>query len=153
MSTTAAAAPAPKLDEQICFALYSASRALTATYRELLAPLGLTYPQYLVMLALWEADGHEPVSVSQLGERLHLESGTLSPLLRRLEAQGLVVKTRAAGDERVVELTLTDQGRRMHGETTRIGQGICAATGLTTEALMVLQQQITSLAEHARAAL
>lgn len=145
--TTAAATPT--LDEQICFALYSASRALTARYRELLAPLGLTYPQYLVMLVLWEA---QPVSVSQLGERLHLDSGTLSPLLRRLEAAELITRTRTASDERVVEVHLTEQGRRMHGEAPRITEGICEATGLEPAAIQALQQQIASLAEHVRSA-
>lgn len=100
----------PRLDEQLCFALYSASRAMTAAYRPILAPMGLTYPQYLVMLVLWE-DGTS--TVSALGRRLDLDSGTLSPLLRRLEAAGYVQRERRVGDERVVDVHLTDSGSRL----------------------------------------
>ena len=97
----------PRLNRQLCFALYSASKAATAAYRPLLDELGLTYPQYLVMLVLWE---DEPRSVRELGEELGLDSGTLSPLLKRLESLGLVVRRRSAADERRVEVFLTDSG-------------------------------------------
>src|SRR3954469_24431887 len=97
------------LDKQLCFALYSASLAMTKLYKPMLAPLGLTYPQYLVMLVLWEADG---LSVSQLGQRLSLDSGTLTPLLKRLEALGHVERRRASDDERRVDLFLTPAGRK-----------------------------------------
>ena len=100
----------PRLDEQLCFALYSASRAVTAAYRPLLEELGLTYPQYLVLLVLWE---DEPCTVGHLGERLHLDSGTLSPLLKRLESAGLVRRQRSAADERRVDVTLTPEGRAL----------------------------------------
>src|SRR4051812_17354903 len=98
------------LDKQLCFALYSASLAMTKVYKPLLAPLGLTYPQYLVMLALWEDDAQ---SVSALGDRLALDSGTLTPLLKRLEAQGRLSRDRDADDERRVIVRLTLGGRQL----------------------------------------
>ena len=98
------------VDRQLCFALYSASRAMTAAYRPILTAMNLTYPQYLVMLVLWEEDR---VTVSRLGERLQLDSGTLSPLLKRLETNGFVRRERSAHDERLVDVTLTPAGRRL----------------------------------------
>jgi DNA-binding transcriptional ArsR family regulator len=95
------------LDNQLCFALYSASLAMTKLYKPLLDELGLTYPQYLAMLVLWERDG---LMVSELGERLSLDSGTLTPLLKRLEAAGLVARIRDVQDERRVHITLTPAG-------------------------------------------
>lgn len=141
---------APLLDEQICFALYSASRALTARYRELLEPLGVTYPQYLVLLVLWE-DG--PSTVSHLGDRLHLDSGTLSPLLRRLESVGHITRARTADDERVVEVSLTALGDELRDEAASIPVGICEATGLDPAALVALQRQIATVADNVRASL
>src|SRR5438128_924891 len=99
-----------QLDRQLCFALYSSSLAMTRIYKPLLAPLGLTYPQYLVMLVLWEADGP---SVSQLGQRLSLDSGTLTPLLKRLESLGHIERRRATDDERRVDIFLTPTGRKL----------------------------------------
>ncbi|MFY7864221.1 MarR family winged helix-turn-helix transcriptional regulator [Roseateles sp.] len=96
-----------KLDHQLCFALYASSLAMTKAYKPLLEPLGLTYPQYLVMLALWESDG---IGVSTLGARLSLDSGTLTPLLKRLELQGWIRRLRAKDDERRVEILLTPAG-------------------------------------------
>jgi len=96
-----------RLDDQLCFGLYSASRAVTSLYRVVLEDLGLTYPQYLVLLALWERDGRQ---VRELGADLHLDSGTLSPLLKRLEAAGLVRRERQADDERSVRVSLTEEG-------------------------------------------
>lgn len=102
------------LDNQICFALYAANRAVTARYRPLLAELGLTYPQYLVMLVLWEQDGSGIAPrVSDLGARLRLDSGTLTPLLKRLEEHQLVRRVRREDDERVVRIALTDEGRAL----------------------------------------
>src|SRR5215813_1878227 len=98
------------LDRHLCFALYSASRAMTAAYRPILTELNLTYPQYLVLLVLWEQGR---VTVGSLGERLQLDSGTLSPLLKRLEANGFVRRQRSSDDERVVEVVLTPAGRRL----------------------------------------
>src|SRR5438105_12628747 len=99
-----------RLDNQLCFALYSASLAMTKLYKPLLDPLGLTYPQYLAMLVLWERDG---ITVSELGERLQLDSGTLTPLLKRLESQGLLARERDRADERRVLLQLTPAGRAL----------------------------------------
>lgn len=107
----------PKLDEQLCFALYSASRAFTRAYAPLLTALGLTYPQYAVMLVLWERDD---LSVSELGTRLMLDSGTLTPLLKRLEAQGLVKRTRSEDDERVVRIRLTRAGEELRQKAAEI---------------------------------
>ena len=107
---TALPAPSVALDDQLCFALYAASRAVTARYRPMLDELGLTYPQYLVMMLLWETD-HQ--TVGQLGSRLALDSGTLSPLLKRLTAAGLVTRHRRVEDERSVSIALTDEGRAL----------------------------------------
>jgi DNA-binding MarR family transcriptional regulator len=146
------AAPSPAswlaLDQQLCFALYSASLAMTKLYKPLLAPLGLTYPQYLVMLVLWEGDG---VTVSQLGERLALDSGTLTPLLKRLETTGLVQRLRDAADERRVLLQLTAAGRRLKARAAAVPPAIASASGCElgelaslTARLQALRQQITS---------
>src|SRR6185436_2992941 len=99
-----------RLDNQVCFPLYAAARAIMQAYQPLLAKLGLTYPQYLVMMVLWEEDG---VSIKALGEKLYLDSGTLTPLLKRLQESGLLRRDRAAHDERVVELRLTAEGKRL----------------------------------------
>jgi MarR family transcriptional regulator, organic hydroperoxide resistance regulator len=120
-----------RLDAQLCFLLYAATRHVTQAYAPLLAPLGLTYPQYLVMLVLWEADGGPAVTVGQLGEPLHLDSGTLTPLLKRLQAAGLVQRARSAEDERVVELSLTAAGRRLRGRAEGIPAAMFCRTGLT----------------------
>lgn len=135
-------------EQQICFALYSASRSITGRYRTLLAPLGITYPQYLAMLVLWESDTS---TVSQLGERLQLDSGTLSPLLKRLEALGLVTRGRSVTDERVVEITLTPAGDAMRSHAPYIAEQICASTGLPLDELVDLQSQIAALAQRVRA--
>jgi DNA-binding MarR family transcriptional regulator len=145
MATTEQAAPG--LDDQICLALYTASRALTARYRSLLAPLGLTYPQYLAMVALWE-DG--PQSVARLGERLYLDSGTLSPLLRRLESTGLVSRTRSTDDERSVIVSLTERGNDLRSDAAGVPEAICLSTGLDVDTLVTLQKQIVALADSVR---
>ena len=100
----------PRLDDQLCFALYAASRAVVAAYQPVLSSLDITYPQYLVLMVLWEEDG---CRVTRLGERLELDSGTLSPLLKRLETRGLVERRRSETDERVVEIWLTAEGKRV----------------------------------------
>ena len=130
--------PALLLDNQVCFALYSASLAMTKLYKPLLDAIGLTYPQYLVMLVLWEQDGP---TVSELGERLFLDSGTLTPLLKRLETSGLVERQRDPQDERRVRITLTSQGRALRDQAVAIPQcvlqssqcSIAELTALTTE--------------------
>ena len=114
-----------QLDRQLCFALYSSSLAMTKLYKPMLAPLGLTYPQYLVMLVLWEADG---LSVSALGQRLSLDSGTLTPLLKRLEALGHVERRRATDDERRVDLFLTPAGRKLRAQALDIPEWLACAS-------------------------
>ncbi|MFO7689051.1 MAG: MarR family transcriptional regulator [Cryobacterium sp.] len=138
----------PVLDEQICFALYSASRALTAKYRDLLDPLGLTYPQYLVLLVLWETG---PITVTRLGDRLRLDSGTLSPLLRRMEAAGFLTRSRLPHDERSVQVALTPSGSVLRHEARHVTDLVCVATGLELDDLHSLREQITLLGEHIRA--
>lgn len=121
------------LDNQLCFLVARLHRALNDRYRPVLGALGLTYPQYLAMLALWE---QEPVSVGRLGERLRLDSGTLSPLLKRLEAAGLVTRTRSADDERSVAVGLTDAGRALRAEARDVPSwiGSCIAGSLDESA-------------------
>jgi DNA-binding MarR family transcriptional regulator len=134
---------APALDDRICFALYSASRAITAAYRPLLDALELTYPQYLVMLRLWDAG---PATVGTLGDQLQLDSGTLSPLLKRLESHGLISRRRRPEDERSVEIRLTAKGSRLRHRAATIPEHICAATGLELgdlDALVGQLQQVT----------
>jgi DNA-binding MarR family transcriptional regulator len=114
------------LDEQLCFALYSASRAMTRTYAPLLEPLGLTYPQYVVLLVLWERDG---VPVHEIGARLALDSGTLTPLLKRLERQGLVERRRGSDDERVVRIHLTAAGRALRARARKIPTDLACRAG------------------------
>jgi DNA-binding MarR family transcriptional regulator len=139
------------LDDQLCFALYTASRALTRTYAPLLEPLGLTYPQYLVLLALWERDG---VPVKQLGARLALDSGTLTPLLKRLEHQGLVERRRGEDDERIVRIHLTSAGRALRGKARRVPIELACRAGydLGTERsvrdLVRLRDELTALARR-----
>ncbi len=119
---------AVSLDQQLCFALYSASRAMTAAYRPVLAEMNLTYPQYLVLLVLWES---ERVTVGQLGERLHLDSGTLSPLLKRLQANGFVSRERSSADERLVDVTLTEAGRALERRAQCIPDRLFSSSGMT----------------------
>jgi len=116
------------LDEQLCFALYAASRAMTSCYRPMLDALDLTYPQYLVLLVLWER-GDSPVT--GIGQVLQLETGTLSPLLKRLEAAGLITRTRQAGDERSVLVSLTAAGRGLEARVAETQARVGAATGLS----------------------
>ncbi|AEG43219.1 MarR family winged helix-turn-helix transcriptional regulator [Isoptericola variabilis] len=124
------------LEAQVCFALSAASRAMVALYRPILEPLGLTHPQYLVMLGLWQdARAGRSTTVSGLASRLYLDPGTLSPLLKRLEQQGLVERRRAAADARVVELHLTDAGAALREEALAVPARVVEATGLSLEQL------------------
>ena len=134
--------PALLLDNQLCFALYSASLAMTKLYKPLLAELGLTYPQYLVLLALWEQDD---VIVSTLGERLFLDSGTLTPLLKRMEAAGLLVRTRSAQDERRVQISLTEVGRKLKARAARVPACVVSATHCPVPELMALTKEVQLL--------
>ncbi|WP_281255355.1 MarR family winged helix-turn-helix transcriptional regulator [Propionicimonas paludicola] len=130
------------LDRQLCFPLYAASRAVTARYGPLLSELGLTYPQYLVMLVLWE---QSPVSVGELGERLRLDSGTLSPLLKRLQAAGLVDRRRDVEDERRVLVALTPAGVSLRERARHVPAAIAAALGLDEDSYVQLQAQLSEL--------
>lgn len=133
------------LDHQLCFALYSASLAMTKVYKPLLEPVGLTYPQYLVMLVLWEADG---VTVGQVGERLALDSGTLTPLLKRLEANGLVQRLRDAADERRVLLQLTAAGRALRTRAATVPRSIASASGCSLNELASLTSRLQALRQQ-----
>lgn len=137
------------LDSQLCFSLYAASRAMTAAYAPLLAPLQLTYPQYLVMLVLWEADG---VSVKALGERLQLDSGTLTPLLKKLEQQGLVTRRRDDADARVVRIALTRRGAALRGKAQRIPERLVCQLGLSLPAVARLREELNGLTQTLREA-
>ncbi|RZL33259.1 MAG: MarR family transcriptional regulator [Rubrivivax sp.] len=161
-SSTASAALDPRakwlqLDRQLCFALYSSSLAMTKLYKPLLAPLGLTYPQYLVMLVLWEADdlGQKPaqhLSIGQLGQRLSLDSGTLTPLLKRLEALGHVERRRASDDERRVDLYLTSAGRKLRARAMDIPEQLACASACELDELVSLTQRLHELrAQFAKA--
>ena len=130
------------LDKQLCFALYSASLAMTKVYKPLLAPLGLTYPQYLVMLALWEEDAQ---SVSALGARLALDSGTLTPLLKRLQAQGELERERDSVDERRVIVRLTEAGRKLKVKARKVPPQIASATGCELAEIAALTRQLTEM--------
>jgi len=141
-STDAAADDWLKLDRQLCFALYSSSLAMTKLYKPLLAPLGLTYPQYLVMLALWETEG---VSVSALGQRLSLDSGTLTPLLKRLEAVELLQRRRAGDDERRVDIFLTSAGRKLKKQARNIPPELACAAACSIEELSSLTRRLHEL--------
>lgn len=138
-----------QLDNQLCFAVYSASLAMTRLYKPLLEELGLTYPQYLVMLALWEQDGP---TVSALGERLSLDSGTLTPLLKRLEANALVARVRDVADERRVHITLTAAGRKLKARAAKVPGCLLAATQCSVPELVQLTQQIQTLRDRIKAA-
>jgi DNA-binding MarR family transcriptional regulator len=132
------------LDRHLCFALYSASRAVTAAYRPILTEMNLTYPQYLVLLVLWEQGR---ITVGQLGERLQLDSGTLSPLLKRLQANGFVRRERSSVDERLVEVTLTDAGRALQRRAQCIPEQLLTATGMTEEEAADLRDAVRQLTD------
>lgn len=134
-----------RLDNQVCFALYSASLAMTKLYKPLLDRIGLTYPQYLVMLVLWEQDG---VTVSELGERLFLDSGTLTPLLKRLEAQGQIARLRDVQDERRVRITLTAEGRALRDQAEAIPQCVLQSSQCSIAELTALTAELKQLRDR-----
>ena len=142
---TALPAPSVALDDQLCFALYAASRAVTARYRPMLEAIGLTYPQYLVMMLLWEQDNQ---TVGQLGSRLALDSGTLSPLLKRLTAAGLVTRHRRVEDERSVSIALTDAGRALRDRAFSISESMIGAIGLDNDEFGDLMARLRVLTER-----
>lgn len=140
--------PAPeraRLDQFLCFAIYAAGHAFNRIYKPLLDAIGLTYPQYLVMVALWERDD---VTVGALGARLSLESSTLTPLLKRLEAMGHILRARDTRDERVVRVRLTPQGSALRKKAESIPGCILDATGFDLDQLTRLQREITALTTH-----
>jgi DNA-binding MarR family transcriptional regulator len=137
------------LDQQLCFALYKASRAVASAYRPALGELGITYPQYLVMLALWERDGR---GVRDLGDELELDTGTLSPLLRRLEGRHLVRRERLAADERRVTVHLTEAGVALRERAIAVPPLLASRTGLSREAVAELRSILDRLARTVREA-
>ncbi|GHC81459.1 MarR family transcriptional regulator [Nocardiopsis terrae] len=137
------------LDRQLCFSLYTASRALTGLYREILADLELTYPQYLVMLVLWE-QGTLPVK--ELGRALNLDTGTLSPLLRRMEGAGLLTRRRGPEDERIVHVSVTEEGSRLRDRAGPVPAQILCATGLPPERLGELRTLLDQVTRSVTAA-
>jgi MarR family transcriptional regulator, organic hydroperoxide resistance regulator len=133
------------LSNQMCFAVYSTAHALNRVYKPLLDPLGLTYPQYLVMLVLWEADG---LTVKEIGQRLRLDSGTLTPLLKRLQAAGLVRRERDTADERQVRIGLTVKGEALRKKAEAVPIGLLGATGCTLEEVQALKAELTRLRDQ-----
>ena len=136
------------LDNQLCFALYAANRAVTARYRPLLKELGLTYPQYLVMLVLWQQDqSSESSTVSEIGRRLRLDSGTLTPLLKRLEERCLLERTRGIDDERVVRVALTNAGRLLRTEAVSVPERLMCGIDIDPAQVASLRSELRDLLE------
>ncbi|MFL1504591.1 MarR family winged helix-turn-helix transcriptional regulator [Pseudomonas sp. O64] len=144
--------PAPcenlMLDNQLCFALHSTSLLMTKVYKPLLQALGLTYPQYLAMMVLWEEDG---LTVGEISSRLLTDPGSLTPLLKRLEAEGLLSRTRSREDERVVVVELTEAGRALQEKAMGVPQCILGASGLQLEQLRTLQSDLIALRRNLQA--
>lgn len=138
------------LDNQLCFALYSTSLLMTKTYKPLLQALGLTYPQYLAMLVLWENDG---ITVSEISARMLTDPGSLTPLLKRLESEGLLQRRRSSEDERVVQLYLTGKGRALHERAKALPDCILKATGMNLQQLGELRDDLVELRRHLQDAL
>ena len=138
------------LDHQLCFKLYAASRAVTRAYKPMLDQLGLTYPQYLAMLVLWEEDG---LTVGEVSARLLTDPGSLTPLLKRLEAEGMLSRVRSHEDQRVVHLRLTEQGKALQEKAKTIPQCILAASGLSLEQLQDIQKNLLLLRRNLHASL
>lgn len=138
-----------RLENQLCFGLYAATHAMNKAYRVNLGPLGLTYPQYLALLALWENDRQ---SVSELGDRLRLDSGTLTPVLKRLEAAGLVARARSRADEREVEISLTAEGRALERDALGVRRDIVCRLGMSEAEIKRLRRDIDTVLERLDAA-
>ena len=133
------------LDNQLCYALYAAAHRMTKSYRPLLERLGLTYPQYLVLLVLWEQDG---VTVSEIGRRLRLDSGTLTPVLKRLESAGFLVRTRRRSDEREVEIALTPRGTDLRAEAVAVRETVMCQLELSEPELHAMRKDLARLIER-----
>lgn len=138
-----------KLDDQLCFQLYSASRLMTKLYQPLLKPLDLTYPQYLVMLVLWEQPMGHKFTVTELGERLYLDSGTLTPLLKRLEAKRLIQRQRSSEDERQVWVKLTTSGEGLKQQAKRVPEKLVCETNMSVDDIAPLRESIRELIKQA----
>ena len=138
------------LGNQICFAIYSTAHAFNRVYKPLLDRIGLTYPQYLVMLVLWERDG---LPVKDIGEQLFLDSGTLTPLLKRLEAADLITRSRSTRDERQVLITLTSRGQALRDKARAVPQAILAASACSVTELVEMKDELVALRDRLNAAL
>lgn len=137
------------LDNQLCYALYAAAHRMTKSYRPMLERMGLTYPQYLVLLVLWENDG---ITVSEIGRRLRLDSGTLTPVLKRLESGGLLNRSRRQSDEREVEIALTDQGRALRAEAVAVRQSVMCQLNMSEPEIQAMRADLNALIENLCAA-
>ncbi|MCJ2061448.1 MarR family transcriptional regulator [Methylobacterium sp. J-088] len=133
------------LDNQLCYALYAAAHRMTKSYRPLLERLGLTYPQYLVLLVLWEQDG---VTVSEIGRRLRLDSGTLTPVLKRLESAGFLLRTRRQSDEREVEIALTPEGAALRAEAVAVREAVMCQLELSEPEIRALRKDLSLVIER-----
>ena len=131
-----------KLENQACFPIYALSRVLTAHYKPILDEVELTYPQYLVMMVLWE---HKQLSVKEIGEKLLLDSGTLTPLLKKLEAKKMILRERGKTDERIVRVSLTDIGLQLKNRASSIPEAFKCSLGLTTEEITSLRTSINTI--------
>lgn len=149
MTKPAAPDPTLLLDNQLCFMIYRLQRSITDRYRPILAEIGLTYPQYLVMLALWES---RRLTVSQLGDRLSLDSGTLSPLLKRLETAAFIQRKRSTVDERLVEISLTARGRALRRQALAVPPAIGECFASSADEYWALRHQLSSLLERVETA-
>ena len=135
-------------EQQLCFSVYSAAHAFTAAYKPLLEPFGLTYPQYLVLLALWQKDG---VSLKEIGSRLHLDSGTLTPLLKRLQAAGYLHRGRDPKNERQLRVELTEEGQRLRGKVAQVRKSLMCSLGDAEAPIQGLREQVDAMTELLRA--
>lgn len=133
------------LDNQLCYALYAAAHRMTKSYRPLLERLGLTYPQYLVLLVLWEQDG---VTVSEIGRRLRLDSGTLTPVLKRLESAGFLLRTRRQSDEREVEIALTPEGTALRADAVSVREAVMCQLELSEPEIRALRKDLSLVIER-----
>lgn len=136
-----------KLKSQVCFPVYALSREIVNVYRPILEEIDLTYPQYLVMMVLWE---NEPQKVHEIGNKLNLDNGTLTPLLKRLSAKGLISRKRNSKDERVVEISLTESGKQLQTKAAEVPQKVVKAMGITPEDLMQLKELVVKILNRAK---
>ncbi|WP_303918102.1 MarR family winged helix-turn-helix transcriptional regulator [Draconibacterium sediminis] len=136
-----------KLKSQVCFPVYALSREIVNVYRPILEEIDLTYPQYLVMMVLWE---NEPQKVNEIGDKLNLDNGTITPLLKRMAAKGLISRKRNTKDERVVEISLTESGKQLQTKAAEVPQKVVKAMGITAEDLMQLKDLVIKILNRAK---